>query len=103
MTSFINFLGMTPFILIILGIFLIVLQFYVEYESSGALGKDNAKKRRDEIITKYQEQKDKGGISLYGRIELGLELFFKSRILYKIGLILFCIGILLIIIIETIV
>ena len=94
---------MTPFILIILGIFLIVLQFYVEYESSGALGKDNAKKKRDEIITKYQEQKDKGEISLYGRIELGLELFFKSRILYKIGLILFCIGILLIIIIETIV
>ena len=94
---------MTPFILIILGIFLIVLQFYVEYESSGALGKDNAKKRQDEIITKYQEQKDKGEISLYGRIELGLELFFKSRILYKIGLILFCIGILLIIIIETIV
>ncbi|MCT7561587.1 hypothetical protein [Aliarcobacter butzleri] len=52
MTSFIDFLGMTPFILIILGILLIVLQFYVEYESSGALGKDNAKKRRDEIITK---------------------------------------------------
>ncbi len=47
--------------------------------------------------------KDKGEISLYGRIDLGLELFFKSRILYKIGLILFCIGILLIIIIETII
>ncbi len=34
MASFINFLGMTPFILIILGIFLIVLLFYVEYEST---------------------------------------------------------------------
>lgn len=52
MTSFIDFLGMTPFILIILGILLIVLQFYVEYESSGALDEDNAKKRQDEIITK---------------------------------------------------
>ncbi|WP_157278830.1 hypothetical protein [Aliarcobacter butzleri] len=77
--------------------------FMLNMNPSGALGKDNAKKKRDEIITKYQEQKDKGEISLYGRIELGLELFFKSRILYKIGLILFCIGILLIIIIETIV
>lgn len=34
MASFINFLGMTPFILIILEIFLIVLLFYVEYEST---------------------------------------------------------------------
>ncbi|MCG3706677.1 hypothetical protein L5F43_09285 [Aliarcobacter butzleri] len=81
MTSFINFLGMTPFILIILGIFLIVLQFYVEYESSGALGK---KKRRDEIITKYQEQKDKGEISLYGRIDLGLELFLNQESFIKL-------------------
>ncbi|MFX4235692.1 hypothetical protein ACOL3F_07075 [Aliarcobacter butzleri] len=84
MTSFINFLGMTPFILIILGIFLIVLQFYVEYESSGALGKDNAKKKRDEIITKYQEQKDKGEISLYGRIELALELFLNQESFIKL-------------------
>ncbi|MPL66340.1 hypothetical protein [Aliarcobacter butzleri] len=102
MTSFIDFLGITPFILIILGILLIVLQFYVEFESLGTLNKDR-KNRQDEIITKYQEQKDKGEISLYGRIALCLELFFKSRILYKIGLILFCIGILLIIIIETII
>lgn len=72
MTSFINFLGMTPFILIILGILLIVLKFYVEYESSGALDENNAKKRRDEIIAKYQEQKDKGEISLYRKFELNL-------------------------------
>ncbi len=90
-------------LILVVGILLIVLQFYVEYESSGAVDKDSAKKKQDEKIVKYQDQKDKGEISLYGKIELNLELFIKSRILYKIGLILFCIEILLIIIIETIV
>ena len=78
-------------LILVLGILLIVLQFYVEYESSGALDKDSAKKKQDEKIVKYQDQKDKGQISLYGKIELNLELFIKSRILYKIGAILICI------------
>lgn len=83
MTSFIDFLGMTPFILIILGILLIVLQFYVEFESLGTLNKDR-KNRQDEIITKYQEQKDKGEISLYGRIDLCLELFLNQESFIKL-------------------
>ena len=83
MTSFIDFLGMTPFILIILGILLIVLQFYVEFESLGTLNKDR-KNRQDEIITKYQEQKDKGEISLYGRIALSLELFLNQEYFIKL-------------------
>lgn len=78
-------------LILVVGILLIVLQFYVEYESSGAVDKDSAKKKQDEKIVKYQDQKDKGEISLYGKIELNLELFIKSRILYKIGAILICI------------
>ena len=78
-------------LILVVGILLIVLQFYVEYESSGAVDKDSAKKKQDEKIVKYQDQKDKGEISLYGKIELNLELFIRSRILYKIGAILICI------------
>lgn len=90
-------------LILVLGILLIVLQFYVEYESSGALDKDSAKKKQDEKIVKYQDQKNKGEISLYGKIELNLELFIKSRILYKIGAILICIGIIIIVIIYKVI
>lgn len=90
-------------LILVLGILLIVLQFYVEYESSGAVDKDSAKKKQDEKIVKYQDQKDKGEISLYGKIELNLELFIKSRILYKIGAILICIGIIIIVIIYKVI
>lgn len=90
-------------LILVVGILLIVLQFYVEYESSGALDKDSAKKKQDEKIVKYQDQKDKGEISLYGKIELNLELFIKSRILYKIGAILICIGIIIIVIIYKVI
>ena len=82
-------------LVIILGILLIVFQFYVEYESSGALD--------DERIAKYKEQKDKGELSLYGRIDLNSELFIKSRILYKIGAILICIGIICIVMIYKVI
>lgn len=90
-------------LILVVGILLIVLQFYVEYESSGAVDKDSAKKKQDEKIVKYQDQKDKGEISLYGKIELNLELFIKSRILYKIGAILICIGIIIIVIIYKVI
>lgn len=90
-------------LVIALGVCLFVLQFYVEYESSGALDKDTAKKKEDEKIAKYKEQKDKGEISLYGRIDLNLELFIKSRILYKIGTVLICIGIIIIVIIYKVI
>ncbi|MCT7908947.1 hypothetical protein N5915_05195 [Arcobacter lacus] len=82
-------------LVIILGILLIVFQFYVEYESSGALD--------DERIAKYKEQKDKGELSLYGRIDLNSELFIKSRILYKIGAILICIGMICIVMIYKVI
>ncbi|MFX4263920.1 hypothetical protein ACOL3L_00310 [Aliarcobacter butzleri] len=82
-------------LVIILGILLIVFQFYIEYESSGALD--------DERIAKYKEQKDKGELSLYGRIDLNSELFIKSRILYKIGTVLICIGIIIIVIIYKVI
>ncbi|MCT7618831.1 hypothetical protein [Aliarcobacter butzleri] len=82
-------------LVIILGILLIVFQFYVEYESSGALD--------HERIAKYKEQKDKGELSLYGRIDLNSELFIKSRILYKIGAILICIGIICIVMIYKVI
>ncbi|MCT7567404.1 hypothetical protein [Aliarcobacter butzleri] len=52
-------------LVIALGVCLFVLQFYVEYESSGALDKDTDKKKEDEKIAKYKEQKDKGEIIIW--------------------------------------
>lgn len=79
---------------IALGICLLVLQFYVDYEGA-SLDKYINKKSEEEIIKNYQDKKDNGTISFFERFDLRFRAFFRTKILYKIGAILLYIGVIL--------
>lgn len=81
-------------ILIILGGSLLFWQFGMEYQMSGD-DKYICKQSKEEIIRKYEEKKNNGEITLSEKMYLNIRIFLRSRILYKIGAILICIGIIL--------
>lgn len=88
-------------LVIALGVCLLVLQFYIDYEKA-SLDKYINKRTEDEIIKDYQEKKNNGTITFIEKFDLKFRSFFITKILYKIGTILISIGIFSIIMLNII-
>ncbi|RZV15090.1 hypothetical protein D3M61_03785 [Aliarcobacter butzleri] len=73
-------------LVIALGVCLLVLQFYIDYEKASL-------DKYIKIIKDYQEKKNNGTITFIEKFDLKFRSFFITKILYKIGTIMISIGI----------
>ncbi len=86
---------MKPFILVILGVSLILLQIYIEIHMRTD-DKYVTKKSTETIIQELEEKrKSEGKLNLWDSHNLSTRVFIQNRMLGKIGVILIGIGIIL--------